>query len=247
MPMNSGQPGRITGEVVIRQSRTGGVPPMDSPDWEEIAREPNLFVNTGYALFAQYLASSVTGAINLPPNHIAVGTGTVGVLGTDTALGFEVLRRKLSSAATWSTYTVRFVTLLAGTDAPNMILTEIGLFANLANFVPPDQLVVAPFSSTTVATGVLTWTADQWKYWTLNLVSGTGAGQSRTVTANTTGGVLTIDPSWTTTPDATTMMTIGGASSQASNPSTMLARANVTIARTTAALSVIWSISLPYS
>ncbi|NBY46229.1 MAG: hypothetical protein EBQ56_00335 [Proteobacteria bacterium] len=59
--------------------------------------------------------------------------------------------------------------------------------------------------------------------------------------------MLTIDPSWTTTPDATTMMTIGGASSQASNPSTMLARANVTIARTTAALSVIWSISLPYS
>lgn len=248
MPMNGEHLGRIRGEVVIRQSRTDGPPPaMDSPDWEEIARVPNLFVNTGYALFAQYLASTVTGVTNLPPSHIAVGTGAVGVLGSDTALGFEVLRRKLTSAATWSTYTVRFVTLLAGTDAPNMTLTEIGLFANAVTFLPTDQLVVAPFTTTTVATGVLTWAVDQWKYWTVTLVSGTGAGQSRTVTANTTGGVLTIDPLWTTTPDATTMMTIGGASSLTTNPSTMLARANVSIGRTTTALSIIWSITLPYS
>ena len=61
------------------------------------------------------------------------------------------------------------------------------------------------------------------------------------------GGVLTIDPLWTTTPDATTMMTIGGASSLATNPSTMLARANVSIGRTTTALSIIWSITLPYT
>lgn len=239
--------GRIRGEVVIRQSRTGGVPAMDSPDWEEIARVPNLFVNTGYALFAQYLASSVTGVTNLPPSHIAVGTGTVGVLGTDTALGFEVIRRKLSSAATWSTYTVRFVALFAGSDAPNMTLTEIGLFANAVTFLPVDQVMVAPFTATTAATGVLTWSADQWKYWTITLVSGTGAGQSRTVTANTTGGVLTIDPQWTTTPDATTVMNLGGATSLTANPSTMLARSTVSIARTTTALSVIWSITLPYT
>jgi hypothetical protein len=55
-------------------------------------------------------------------------------------------------------------------------------------------------STTLVDTGRTGWTTDQWKGKWVVITGGTGAGQARYVTANTTGGSLTVTPAWSVTP-----------------------------------------------
>jgi uncharacterized repeat protein (TIGR01451 family) len=61
------------------------------------------------------------------------------------------------------------------------------------------------------------WTANQYQGYTAFIVSGTGAGQQRTIASNTTT-VLTLLSAWTTTPDTTSAYKI-------INPPTVLSRA----------------------
>lgn len=62
-------------------------------------------------------------------------------------------------------------------------------------------------ATTLVQTGK-TWTASQWVNFQVRITGGTGAGQIRTITANT-ADTLTV-ATWTTTPDATSTYAIGG-------------------------------------
>jgi hypothetical protein len=67
------------------------------------------------------------------------------------------------------------------------------------------------FTSATGTTGVTTgktWATGQWVNSQVRIVSGTGAGQIRTITANT-ADTLTV-ATWTTTPDATSVYAIEG-------------------------------------
>jgi hypothetical protein len=63
-------------------------------------------------------------------------------------------------------------------------------------------------TSTTLAQTGKTWTASQWINFQLRITAGTGAGQIRTITANT-ADTLTV-ATWTTTPDATSQYAIEG-------------------------------------
>ncbi|MCH7662561.1 MAG: hypothetical protein IH859_01660 [Chloroflexi bacterium] len=45
------------------------------------------------------------------------------------------------------------------------------------------------------------WAADQWNGWYIKLTAGTGAGQSRLITAMTSAGVITVDQDWDINPD----------------------------------------------
>lgn len=62
-------------------------------------------------------------------------------------------------------------------------------------------------STITLAVGAST-TASTYNGLTVALISGTGAGQARTITGYTTGRVATVDRSWTTIPDATTVYAV---------------------------------------
>lgn len=53
------------------------------------------------------------------------------------------------------------------------------------------------------------WTANQWANYQVRLVSGTGAGQIRTITSNT-ATVITVGTAWTIQPDSTTTYSIEG-------------------------------------
>ncbi len=53
-----------------------------------------------------------------------------------------------------------------------------------------------------------TWTANQWHNFVVTITSGTGAGQSRTVSSNTVN-TLTVSSAWVTTPDSTSHYSIG--------------------------------------
>lgn len=63
-------------------------------------------------------------------------------------------------------------------------------------------------TTTTLVNSAKTWTASQWINYQVRIVSGTGIGQIRTITANT-GTTLTV-ATWTTTPDATSEYEITG-------------------------------------
>lgn len=63
-------------------------------------------------------------------------------------------------------------------------------------------------TSTTLVNSAKTWTSGQWINYQVRITGGAGAGQIRTITANT-GTTLTV-ATWTTTPDATSTYAIEG-------------------------------------
>lgn len=63
-------------------------------------------------------------------------------------------------------------------------------------------------TGTTLVNSAKTWTTNQWTNYQVRIVSGTGAGQIRTISSNT-GTTLTV-PTWTTTPDNTSVYSIEG-------------------------------------
>lgn len=63
-------------------------------------------------------------------------------------------------------------------------------------------------TTTTLVNSAKNWTASQWINYQVRIVSGTGIGQIRTITANT-ATTLTV-ATWTTTPDATSVYEITG-------------------------------------
>jgi RHS repeat-associated protein len=62
-------------------------------------------------------------------------------------------------------------------------------------------------TSTTLNDTTQSWTANQWANRVVEILSGTGAGQTRTIVSNT-ATQLVVSPAWTTTPDATSMYAI---------------------------------------
>jgi hypothetical protein len=63
--------------------------------------------------------------------------------------------------------------------------------------------------ASTLTNSAKTWTTNQWANAQVRIVSGTGAGQIRTIASNT-GTVLTTSSAWTTQPDATSVYNIEG-------------------------------------
>jgi hypothetical protein len=58
--------------------------------------------------------------------------------------------------------------------------------------------------ATTLTDGAQSWVTNVWATGTVTIVSGTGAGQTRTISSNT-GTVLTVSSAWTTNPNATSV------------------------------------------
>lgn len=63
-------------------------------------------------------------------------------------------------------------------------------------------------TATTIVNTAKAWTTNQWTNFQVRIVSGTGAGQIRTISSNTSD-TLTV-PTWTTTPDSTSVYSIEG-------------------------------------
>ncbi|MCA3459536.1 MAG: hypothetical protein IOC92_14560 [Rhodobacter sp.] len=91
-----------------------------------------------------------------------------------------------------------------GTDAKLIATPSIvdGMFRMFASGTATSA------TATTLAQTGKTWQAGQWVNSQVRITAGTGAGQIRTITANT-GDTLTV-PAWTITPDATSQYVIEG-------------------------------------
>lgn len=148
----------------------------------------------------------------------------VQVTGTATAATSTTLT--LGSAVWTSSAFVGFlVEITAGTGAgqvrPITANTGTQLTVGYAWTTTPDTTSVFEVRRQGIAAGVATaatattltnsgksWTSSQWVNAQVRIVAGTGAGQVRTITANT-GTQLTV-ATWTTTPDATSVYVIEG-------------------------------------
>lgn len=92
----------------------------------------------------------------------------------------------------------------------------------LANLTADAMLVATCYLETPFATGTATsatsttlvnsgkaWTTNQWSNYQVRITAGTGLGQFRTISSNTST-TLTVSAAWTTTPDATSVYAIEG-------------------------------------
>jgi hypothetical protein len=103
-------------------------------------------------------------------------------------------------------------TTLSNTGLPATIGTD-GVLVSTPSWLDSTYLQFATGTATsgtatTLVNSAKTWTASQWVNYQIRIVSGTGAGQIRTITANTTTTVTVA--TWTTTPDATSVYSIEG-------------------------------------
>lgn len=119
------------------------------------------------------------------------------------AVGFSVYDRMTN---VWTARSVTGLPTAWGTDA--QLVSTPGLTCNgNAGFI--NGTAVAGASSTTLPTGK-TFLLNAWANSQVRIISGLGAGQIRTISSNTTGGVLTVSAAWTVTPDATSVYRIEG-------------------------------------
>ena len=93
-------------------------------------------------------------------------------------------------------------------------LATDGKLISTPSFLNNDYKAFATGTATAGGASTLTnsakaWATNQWANSQVRIVSGTGAGQIRTIASNT-GTVLTVGSAWTTQPDATSVYNIEG-------------------------------------
>jgi hypothetical protein len=110
----------------------------------------------------------------------------------------------LSSGARYKIDSTSYTTLAFNRNSSGV------LTARTLNF-PTDAGTATAGTGTTLTDTSKTWTTGQWVGGTLTLTGGTGAGQSRAITA-TTANQLTVTPAWTVNPAAGTTYTISAVS-----------------------------------
>jgi len=168
------------------------------------------------------------------PNNGSVLDIVSNTIGTNAVITVATQASAFSASTVYRLLTPRWYAVTGGTLASGSFrvydyatntwttLSQTGLPASLGTdgkLVATPSIVDGAFKSfatgtATSATGTTlvqtgkTWTASQWINSQVRITAGTGAGQIRTITANT-ADTLTV-ATWTTTPDATSQYAIEG-------------------------------------
>lgn len=152
--------------------------------------------NATITVAAQASAFSASTVYRLcTPVWYVVGAGT---------LASGSFRKYDFATNTWTTLVNTGLPATLGTDA-KLITTPSWLNSGYYQFATGTATSA---TGTTLVNSAKTWTTNQWTNYQVRIVSGTGAGQIRTISSNT-GTTLTV-PTWTTTPDATSVYSIEG-------------------------------------
>lgn len=114
-----------------------------------------------------------------------------------TAVGFSVYDLATNS---WTARSVTGLPTAWGTDA--RLVSTIGFAGSFATGTATSA------TSTTLVNSGKAWLTNQWANYQIRITAGTGKGQIRSITSNT-GTTLTV-PTWTVTPDATSVYSIEG-------------------------------------
>jgi hypothetical protein len=133
----------------------------------------------------------------ITPRYYVLGAGTLA------AGSFKVYDFALN---TWTSLSNTGLPATWGTDGKLIATPSFGDDGDDLNFATGTATAG---TSTTLTNGAKTWATNQWANYQLKIVSGTGAGQIRTIASNT-GTVLTVSAAFTITPDATSAYHIEG-------------------------------------
>lgn len=125
------------------------------------------------------------------------------VLGAGT-LAAGSFRKYDYATNTWTTLTITGLAASLGTDG-KLVATPSWIDQD---YIPLASGTATSATATTLVNSGKAWTASQWVNSQIRIVSGTGAGQIRTITANDATSVTVA--TWTITPDATSVYQITG-------------------------------------
>jgi hypothetical protein len=106
---------------------------------------------------------------------------------------------------TWTTLSANAPTNVIGTDS-KLLSTPSWVGSGYEQFATGTATAGG---ASTLTNSAKAWTVNQWTNSQVRIVSGTGAGQIRTIASNT-ATVLTTSAAWTTQPDATSVYSIEG-------------------------------------
>jgi hypothetical protein len=129
------------------------------------------------------------------PTYYVVGAGT---------LAAGSFRKYDYATNTWTSLTTTGLPATIGTDG-EMVSTPSWIDSS---YTPLATGTATSGTGTTLVNTGKNWTVNQWTNFQVRIVSGTGAGQIRTITSNT-ATALTV-PTWTVNPDATSVYNIEG-------------------------------------
>ncbi len=153
-------------------------------------------VITVSAPFSATITASSTYRL-ITPRYYVLGAGTLA------AGSFRVYDFALN---TWATLSNTGLPATWATDGKMIATPSYGDDGDDLNFATGTATAGA---ATTLTNSTKAWAANQWANYQIKIVSGTGAGQIRTIVSNT-GTVITVSAAWATNPDATSQYHIEG-------------------------------------
>lgn len=160
-------------------------------------RSNTIGANATITVDAQASAFSASTTFRLiTPVFYVVGAGT---------LAAGSFRKYDFATNTWTTLSNTGLPATIGTDG-RLISTPSWMLSGYLQFATGTATAGGP---NTLTNSAKNWTVNQWTNYQVRIVSGTGAGQIRTVASNT-ATALTVSANWTTTPDATSVYSIEG-------------------------------------
>ena len=167
--------------------------------------------NAGVTLTISSNTLGANAVITVPAQASAFTNATVYRLGTPT---WYVVCSGTQSAGTFRKYdyATNTWTTLSQTGLPT--LGTDGVLVATPSWQWTDYLAFATGTATaggatTITNSAKSWATNQWANYQIRIVSGTGAGQIRTVASNT-GTVITVSAAWATNPDATSQYSLEG-------------------------------------
>lgn len=132
----------------------------------------------------------------IAPRFYVLGAGTLAA-GSFKAFDF--------ATNTWVPLSITGLPATIGTDA-KLVSTPSWLDNGYKQFATGTATAGA---ASTLTNGAKTWSVNQWANYQIRIVSGTGAGQIRTIASNT-ATVITVSAAWATNPDNTSVYSIEG-------------------------------------
>jgi hypothetical protein len=132
----------------------------------------------------------------ITPSYYVLGAGT---------LGAASFRRYDYALNTWSSLSTTGLPAAPGTDG-KLVSTNSWQGSGFNSFSTGSATAA---TTNTLTNNTRSWTVNQWANSQIRITAGTGAGQIRTISSNTSTQV-TVSVNWTVTPDTTSAYSIEG-------------------------------------
>lgn len=179
--------------------------------------------------FSVHILSGPNAGLTLPIVSNTIGTNAIITVATQAAAFTSSTIYRLVTP-TWYTslaggsntfstswrkydYATNTWTTLGATGGPSSVSNDARLINTPSwienNYVSFATGTATDGTATTLSNSSKSWTINQWTNYQIRIVSGTGAGQIRTITSNTSTQI-TVSTSWSTQPDNTSVYSIEG-------------------------------------